>query len=85
MIWITTDPASPLPYGTSRFSLCYDSKGVASFPVTITIEWHPSGKKTTVTFTGDSCQPIDVEPGSYGATFVDESGQSEAGEVVIET
>lgn len=49
----------------------------ARFPVTVTIHWHPSGKTTTVTFTSDSCQPVDVEPGSYAGVGVDESGQSQ--------
>ena len=38
---------------------------------------HPSGKTTTLTFTGDSCQSLDIEPGSYGAIAEDQTDDSD--------
>lgn len=36
------------------------------------------------TFTRDSCQAVDVEPGSYGAGVEDQSGQSDDDGFTIE-
>ena len=75
---------SPLPAGTSKVTVCYDSNGKATFPVTVVVTFHSSGKTTTLTFTRDSCTEIDIEPGSIGAVGEDHSGQSDDGGFTIE-
>lgn len=75
---------SPMPAGTDPVTVCYDSGGKATFPVTVVLTWHPSGKTVTLVFTRDSCQAVDVEPGSYGAGCEDQSGQSDDGGFTIE-
>lgn len=75
--YLSIVPSSPVPANTSPISICYNSNGKATFPVTVVVTWHPSGKTTTVTFTRDSCTYLDIEPGSYGAIAEDQSGQSD--------
>lgn len=75
---------SPLPPGSTQVTVCYDSNGKATFPVTVVVTFHSSGKTTTLTFTRDSCTEIDIEPGSIGAVLEDQSGQSDDGGFTIE-
>lgn len=77
-------PNSPLPPGSTQVTICYNSNGKATFPVTVVITFHPSGNTVTLTFTRDSCQLLDIEPGSYGAVLEDQSGQSDDGGFTIE-
>jgi len=77
-------PNSPLPQGTSQVFVCYNSNGRATFPVTVTVTFHSSGKTATLTFTKDSCILLDIEPGSIGAVLEDQSGQSDDGGFTIE-
>lgn len=77
-------PNSPLPPGSTQVTVCYNSNGRATFPVKVVVTFHPSGKTETMTFTRDSCQVLDIEPGSYGAVLEDQSGQSHDGGFTIE-
>ena len=52
----------------------HPTRGCASLP----------GKTITLTFDRDSCQEIDIEPGSIGAVCEDQSGQSDDGGFTIE-
>lgn len=63
---------------------CESARGKATFPVTVVVTFHSSGKTTTLTFTRDSCTEIDIEPGSIGAVLEDQSGQSDDGGFTIE-
>ncbi len=77
-----------LGQGLAALRLCgpdgADSNGRATFPVKVVVTFHPSGKTETMTFTRDSCQVLDIEPGSYGAVLEDQSGQSHDGGFTIE-
>lgn len=77
-------PNSPLPPGSTQVTVCYNSNGRATFPVKVVVTFHPSGKTETMTFTRDSCQVLDIEPGSYGAVLEDQSGQAHVGGFTIE-
>ncbi len=75
---------SPLPAGTSKVTVCYNINGKATFPVTVIVTFHSSGKTLTLTFDRDSCTEIDIEPGSIGAVLEDQSNQSDDGGFTIE-
>lgn len=87
-------PNSPLPPGSTQVTVCYNSNGRATFPVKVVVTFKQIGEwcyllagaceTETMTFTRDSCQVLDIEPGSYGAVLEDQSGQSHDGGFTIE-